>query len=53
MLAASSYSRVAVETALGLIGLAAFIVSVIAFAAAVTYLVIKITPIEKDKQAAA
>jgi hypothetical protein len=39
------------ETVLGLLGLVAFIVAVIAFAAGVTYLVIKITPAEKEKHA--
>jgi hypothetical protein len=38
------------ETVLGLLGLVVFIVAVIAFAAGVTFLVIRITP-EKDKQA--
>jgi hypothetical protein len=39
------------ETVLGLLGLVVFIVAVIAFAAGVTFLVIKITPAEKQKQA--
>jgi hypothetical protein len=39
------------ETVLGLLGLVVFIVGVIAFAAGVTLLVIRITPAEKDKQA--
>ena len=39
------------ETVLGLLGLAAFIVAVIAFAAAVTFLVIKLTPAERGKKA--
>jgi hypothetical protein len=39
------------ETVLGLLGLAVFIVAVIAFAAAVTFLVIKLTPAEKNKKA--
>jgi hypothetical protein len=39
------------ETVLGLLGLVVFIVGVIAFAAAVTLLVIKITPGEKEKKA--
>jgi hypothetical protein len=39
------------ETALGLLGLVAFIVAVIAFAAAVTYLVIMLTPAEKEPKA--
>jgi hypothetical protein len=38
------------ETVLGLLGLVVFIVAVIAFAAGVTYLVIKITPAEKEKK---
>jgi hypothetical protein len=38
------------ETVLGLLGLVVFIVAVIAFAAGVTYLVIKLTPAEKEKQ---
>jgi hypothetical protein len=39
------------ETALGLLGLLAFIVAVIAFAAAVTFVVIKLTPGSKEKPA--
>jgi hypothetical protein len=39
------------ETILGLLGLVVFIVAVIAFAAGVTFLVIKITPAEKEKAA--
>jgi hypothetical protein len=39
------------ETVLGLFGLLVFIVGVIAFAAGVTYVVIKITPAEKEKEA--
>jgi hypothetical protein len=38
------------QTVLGLLGLVVFIVGVIAFAAGVTYLVIKITPPEKEKK---
>jgi hypothetical protein len=38
------------ETVLGLLGLVVFIVAVIAFAAGVTYAVIKITPAEKEKE---
>jgi hypothetical protein len=38
------------ETALGLLGLLVFIVGVIAFAAAVTFVVIKLTPGNKEKQ---
>jgi hypothetical protein len=38
------------ETVLGLLGLVVFIVAVIAFAAGVTYVVIKITPAEKEKE---
>ena len=38
------------ETVLGLLGLVAFIVAVIAFAAAVTYVVIKITPAEREQK---
>ena len=38
------------ETVLGLLGLIMFIVGVIAFAAAITYLVIRITPSEKEKK---
>jgi hypothetical protein len=38
------------ETVLGLLGLVVFIVAVIAFAAAVTFLVIKITPAEKEEK---
>jgi hypothetical protein len=38
------------ETALGLFGLVVFIVGVIAFAAAVTFVVIKLTPGNKPKQ---
>jgi hypothetical protein len=39
------------ETVLGLLGLVVFIAAVIAFAAVVTYAVIKITPAEKEKKA--
>jgi hypothetical protein len=38
------------ETVLGLVGLVLFIVGVTAFAAGVTYLVIRITPSEKEKK---
>jgi hypothetical protein len=37
-------------TVLGLLGLVVFIVGVIAFAAMVTWVVIKITPAEKEKK---
>ena len=37
-------------TVLGLIGLVVFIVSVIALAAAVTWLVVKISPTKKDAE---
>jgi hypothetical protein len=37
------------ETVLGLLGLAVFIVAVIAFAAGVTFVVIKVTPAAKPK----
>jgi hypothetical protein len=40
------------ETALGLLGLLVFIVAVIAFAAAVTFVVIKLTPGSKEKEPA-
>jgi hypothetical protein len=40
------------DTALGLLGLLVFIVAVIAFAAGVTFLVIKLTRARNDKQAA-
>jgi hypothetical protein len=40
----SAYSRVALATALGLIGMVIFIVATIAAAAAVTWVVVKITP---------
>jgi hypothetical protein len=39
-----------VETVLGLLGLVVFIVAVIAFAAAVTFVVIRVTPAEKEKK---
>jgi hypothetical protein len=39
------------DAALGLLGLVVFIVAVIAFAAGVTFLVIKLTPAKKEKQA--
>jgi hypothetical protein len=39
------------HTALGLIGLVVFIVGVIAFAAAATWLVVKISPAPKSKPA--
>jgi hypothetical protein len=40
------------DTALGLLGLLVFIVAVIAFAAGVTFLVIKLTPARNGKEAA-
>jgi hypothetical protein len=40
-----------VETVLGLIGLALFVVGVIALAAGVTWLVIKISPTQREKRA--
>jgi hypothetical protein len=40
----SAYSRVALATVLGLIGMVIFIVATIAAAAAVTWVVVKITP---------
>jgi hypothetical protein len=39
-----------VETVLGLIGLVAFIVCVISFAAGVTWLVVKVSPNPEDKR---
>jgi hypothetical protein len=39
------------ETALGLIGLALFIVGVIALAAAITWAVVKLTPQRREKPA--
>jgi hypothetical protein len=39
-----------VATALGLIGIAVFIVSIIALAAGVTWLVVKISPNPEDKK---
>jgi hypothetical protein len=39
-----------VGTFLGLIGLALFVVGVIALAAGVTYLVIRISPTQRDKK---
>jgi hypothetical protein len=39
------------DTVLGLIGMAVFILAVIALAAAVTWLVVKITPTRDDKPA--
>jgi hypothetical protein len=39
-----------VETALGILGLAAFIVAVVALAAGVTYVVIKISPSQSAKE---
>jgi hypothetical protein len=44
------YSRAALETVLGLIGMVIFIVAVIALAAAITWLVVKITPTEPRKK---
>ena len=38
------------ETFLGLIGLALFVVGVIALAAGVTYLVIRISPTQREKK---
>ena len=46
MLGPWGYPKV-VETVLGLVGLALFIVGVIALAAGVTWAVVKITPAEK------
>ena len=40
------------ETVLGLFGMALWIVAVIAMAAGVTYLVVKVTPEREDKSAA-
>jgi hypothetical protein len=40
----SAYSRVGLATVLGLIGMVVFIVATIAAAAAVTWVVVKITP---------
>jgi hypothetical protein len=37
------------ETFLGLLGLAAFIVAIVALAAGVTYAVVRLTPQRKDK----
>ena len=39
------------DTALGLLGMAAFIVAVISLAAAVTWTVVKLTPTRQDKPA--
>jgi len=39
------------DTALGLLGVVVFIVAVIALAAGVTYLVVKLTPNREKKQA--
>jgi hypothetical protein len=39
-----------VETVLGLIGLVVFVVAVIALAASVTWLVIKISPTQREKR---
>ena len=44
------YSRSVVTTVLGLIGIAVFIVCVIALAAAVTWTVVRLTPSHKQKQ---
>ena len=38
------YSRVVVDTVLGLFGMAVFVVATIALAAGVTWIVVKITP---------
>ena len=46
------YSRAALETALGLIGMVIFVVATIALAAGVTWLVVKITPSEPRKKPA-
>jgi hypothetical protein len=46
------YPKAVVETLLGLVGLALFIIGVISLAAAVTWAVVKITPAEKPKPAA-
>jgi Mn2+/Fe2+ NRAMP family transporter len=44
------YSRSVVTTVLGLIGIAVFIVCVIALAAAVTWTVVRLTPSHKKQQ---
>ena len=46
------YSRAALGTALGLIGMVIFVVATIALAAGVTWLVVKITPSEPRKKPA-
>jgi hypothetical protein len=47
MLWPRGYPKAVVETVLGLIGLALFIVGVISLAAGITWTVVKITPAEK------
>jgi hypothetical protein len=47
------YSRAALGTVLGLIGMVLFIVATIALAAGITWLVVKITPSEPRKKPAA
>jgi hypothetical protein len=47
------YSRTALGTVLGLIGMVAFIAATIALAAGVTWLVVKITPSEPRKKPSA
>jgi Mn2+/Fe2+ NRAMP family transporter len=49
MHAARSYSRSVVTTVLGLLGIAFFIVCVIALAAAVTWLVVKVSPMPQAR----
>jgi hypothetical protein len=46
------YSRAALETVLGLIGMVIFIVATISLAAGITWLVVKITPSEPRKKPA-
>src|SRR5205823_2165367 len=48
--ATRGYSRSVMATALGLIGLVAFIVSVIALAAGITWLVVKISPKKENAE---
>ena len=46
---APGYSRAALDTALGLVGMVVFIVATIALAAGVTYLIVKISPTNRRK----
>jgi hypothetical protein len=48
---ARGYSKFALETALGLLGMAIFIVATIALAAGVTYAIVRISPTKRRSKA--